>query len=88
VDVRAFKKRDGSALNVERDFHGHIGDSTCAGTAHPRAPSPASNELWGFVCDAAARAMFNVILTPNYNAQHNNHFHLEITPDAGWMLIK
>jgi hypothetical protein len=48
----------------------------------------ASAELWGFVCDSAERAVFNVILTPNFNKQHKNHFHVEITPDAAWMLIK
>ena len=34
------------------------------------------------------QAIFNVILTPNFNKQHKNHFHVEITPDAAWMLIK
>jgi hypothetical protein len=53
-----------------------------------RPPSPASTELWGFVCDAARSALFNVMLTPNYNTEHRNHFHLEITPEAGWMMVK
>ena len=28
-----------------------------------------------------------MMLTPNYNAEHFNHFHVEITPDANWMMI-
>jgi hypothetical protein len=88
LDVAQFKRRDGSVLEVERDFHGRIGLSTCADNARPSPPSAASGELWDFVCDSARDAIFNVILTPNYNAQHKNHFHLEITPDAAWMLIK
>ena len=88
VDVAKFTRKDGSVLDVERDFHGHPGQSSCTGGAHPNPPSPAAAELWGFVCDAAARGLFHVILTPNYNAEHHNHFHLEITPDAGWMLIR
>jgi hypothetical protein len=97
VDVRAFKRRDGSVLEVERDFHGRIGRGMCAGgggTAGegvgegPIPPSAAANELWGFVCEGARRALFNVMLTPNYNAEHRNHFHLEITPEAGWMMVK
>ena len=55
-----------------------IGQPTC-----PQRP----NELWSIVCDAADRATFNVMLTPNYNAQHFNHVHVEVTPDAGWMLV-
>lgn len=87
VDIGSFKKRDGSMMHVERDFHGHIGLGTCAPNVGPKPPSKSSDELWSFVCDSARRATFNVILTPNYNVQHKNHFHLEITPDAGWMLI-
>jgi hypothetical protein len=78
VDIAEFKKKDGTALVVQRDFHGKVGEPTC-----PSRP----NELWSIVCDAADRAIFNVMLTPNFNAQHFNHVHVEITPDAGWMLV-
>jgi len=80
VDIAAFKRSDGSVLSVERDFHGRVGLSTC--TARP-----APNELWSIVCDAADRGLFNVILSPNYNAQHFNHLHVEVTPQAAWMLV-
>ncbi len=78
VDIAEFKRKDGTSLVVQRDFHGKVGEPTC-----PSRP----NELWSIVCDAADRAIFNVMLTPNFNAQHFNHVHVEITPDAGWMLI-
>lgn len=86
VDVGTFKKRDGSVLSVEKDFAGHVGTVTCGAAAHPPTAA-AGRELWSLVCDAADRALFNVTLTPNFNAQHFNHFHLEITPKAKWMLI-
>ena len=88
VDVRAFKRKDGSVLEVERDFHGRIGLGTCVAGIAPSPPTAQATELWSFVCGAAERALFNVMLTPNYNAEHKNHFHLEITPEAGWMMIK
>jgi hypothetical protein len=88
VDIGSFRHKDGTVLAVERDFHGRVGLSTCSAAAHPNPASAQATELWGFVCEAARRAIFHVILTPNFNAQHKNHFHLEITPDAGWMLIK
>lgn len=87
VDIATFKRRDGTVLSVEKDFHGHIGDSTCGPTAQPPGTTPATTQLWRLVCDTAEQAIFNVMLTPNYNAQHFNHFHVEITPDAEWMLI-
>ncbi len=87
VDIATFKKKDGTVLSVEKDFHGHVGDATCGPTAHPPGTTPATTQLWTLVCATADKAIFNVMLTPNYNAQHFNHFHVEITPDANWMLI-
>jgi len=44
-------------------------------------------ELSSFVRSAGDQHLFNVILTPNYNDEHKDHVHLEITPDVDWMLI-
>jgi hypothetical protein len=87
VDIGVFKLKDGSTWNVQRDFAGQVGAATCGPTARPPAATPASIGLHALVCDAADRGLFNVILTPNHNAEHFNHFHVEVTPDAGWMLI-
>jgi hypothetical protein len=87
VDVGSFKKKDGTTLDVLRDFHGRVGVPTCGRGGKPNPPGAASDTLWSFVCDAAERATFHVILTPNFNQQHKNHFHFEITPNAAWMLI-
>lgn len=88
VDVGTFRRKDGSVINVEKDFHGRIGLATCAGAARPNPPAPEASTLWDLVCESARQAIFHVILSPNYNVQHKNHLHFEITPDAGWMLIK
>lgn len=87
LDIASFKKKDGTMLVVDKDFNGKIGWSTCAGGS-PKPATPAAVELWSYVCDSASRALFNVILTPNHNPEHHNHFHVEVTPDAEWMLIK
>lgn len=88
VDVGVLKKRDGSVLDVDKDWNGRIGMPTCADGTGPNPVTPAANELWDIVCDTARRALFHVMLTPNFNVEHKNHFHLEVTPDVGWMLIK
>jgi len=80
VDVVRFGKRDGSELVVERDFGGKIGTLTCGTHQPPR------NELWDIACDAAGR-YFQVVLTPNWNADHRNHFHLELT-SHDWVLVR
>jgi hypothetical protein len=87
ADIASFKKKDGTVLVVDKDFNGKLGLSTCAG-GKPNPSTPQAAELWSYVCDSASRAIFNVILTPNHNAEHHNHFHVEVTPDAEWMLIK
>jgi hypothetical protein len=79
VDVSSFGKKDGTRLVVERDFHGKIGSLTCA-------TDPAPNELWDIAC-ASAGKQFQVVLTPNWNAEHRNHFHLELTVHE-WVLAR
>ena len=86
VDVGSFKRRDGTVLNVERDFHGHIGALTCRGDAHPSPETPAAKELWEIACNAAG-SNFLVVLTPNWNAEHRNHLHLELTTHD-WVLVR
>jgi hypothetical protein len=78
VDVASFTKRDGTKLVVERDFHGRIGLLTCS--------EPARNELWEIACASAGR-QFQVVLTPNWNAEHKNHLHLELTIHD-WVLVR
>ena len=80
VDVASFTRKDGTKLVVERDFHGKVGSLTCA----TGAPPP--NELWEIAC-AAAGKQFQVVLTPNWNAEHRNHLHLELTVHE-WVLAR
>lgn len=88
VDIASFRLRDGTVWSVQKDFAGQIGAATCGPTARPPAPTAASTGLHALVCEAADRGIFNVILTPDHNAEHFNHFHVEVTPDANWMLIQ
>jgi hypothetical protein len=86
VDVGSFKRRDGTVLNVERDFHGRIGTLTCRGDAHPAPETPAASDLWDIACEAAGKE-FLVVLTPNWNTEHKNHLHLELTTHD-WVLVR
>jgi hypothetical protein len=86
VDVGSFKRRDGTVLDVERDFHGRIGTLTCRNDAHPTPETPAAKQLWDIACDAAGKN-FLVVLTPNWNTEHKNHLHLELTTHD-WVLVR
>ncbi len=86
-DAAKLTKSDGTVLSVLDDFHGAIGDLTCGDGAAPREATPAAIELRAILCEAMAKRIFNVALTPDYNKPHQNHFHLEVTSGVTWFLI-
>ena len=81
IDAAIFKTSDGKSLSVEKDFHGRIGAKPCP------APETAS-ELRKIACEANQARLFNVLLTPDYNWAHRNHFHLEVTAGVKWTLVR
>jgi hypothetical protein len=88
IDAASFTKSDGTKLDVERDFHGHIGAVTCGTDASPSPATDEALELRQIFCDAAAARLFNVALTPDYNWAHRNHFHLEVAAGAKWSMVR
>lgn len=58
---------------VERDWI--ITDETCPGTP----ADPADRVLHEIACAMYADGIFQIVLTPNYNAAHRNHFHVDMT---------
>jgi hypothetical protein len=87
IDAGRFVRRDGSTLDVEKDFHGRIGAKTCGPDAGPSPATPEAVALRGIVCEAAEARLFHVELTPDYNWQHRNHLHLEVTAHVRWFLV-
>ena len=87
IDAGSFVRRDGTTFDVERDFHGRIGSRTCGPNTGPSPATPAALALRAIVCEAADGHLFNVALTPDYNWQHRNHLHLEITARVKWFLV-
>jgi hypothetical protein len=87
IDAAEFKKDDGTTLDVDRDFAGRVGETTCGPNA-VQPPTVPSAELRSIVCEAALEHLFQVELTPDYNQKHKNHFHLEVTAHARWFLVR
>ncbi len=85
VDVAMLHKRDGRWISVQHDFHGRIGERTCGEGA--RVPDGAdARELRGLVCESSEQAIFTYVLTPDFNAAHADHFHMEVKPGVRWFL--
>jgi len=87
LDAARFVAKDGRVLDVEKHFHGAIGAQTCGAGGGPRPATPEALELRAILCEAVDQRLFNVVLTPNYNWPHRNHFHLEVTEGVKWFLV-
>lgn len=86
IDAARFIASDGTYYDVLDHFSGRIDAKTCGPKAAPRKKTKQSLELRAILCEAVEAHLFNIVLTPNYNRAHRNHFHLEVT-GAQWFLI-
>jgi hypothetical protein len=88
LDAAIFLRKDGTKLDVSKDFHGAIGTKTCGPKSGPWPATAQAKELRAIACEAADAHLFNVELTPDFNKKHKNHFHLEVTPGVKWFMVK
>lgn len=88
IDVAYFRNADGTALNVERDFAPRAGERPCAPGPIPKDATVPSLALRKLVCDAFDKQLFHLSLTPDYDAVHRDHFHLEVTPGASTFVVR
>jgi hypothetical protein len=86
IDVGKLHKKDGTWITLAAHFHGKIGDRACGADA-PVPENPEGRELRSIVCEAMDNHLFTYVLTPNYNAAHADHFHMEIKPGVKWFLV-
>jgi hypothetical protein len=87
MDAAIFTRKDGSKLSVLENFHGKIGDKTCGDGAGPHPATPDAKEIRAILCEAVDAHLFNVVLTPDFNRPHRNHFHLEVMAGVHWFLV-
>ena len=87
VDLTRLKLDSGQELVVERDFEGAIGEPVCGEGARSELSSDAKT-LRDLICDVARSELFHHILTPNHDAAHKDHFHLDIARGAHQRIIE
>jgi hypothetical protein len=82
IDIGEFRGAGGAVYNVLEDWVGDPSiEDPCVGT-------PATDEdrvLHELVCAWHADHVFDLILTPNYSASYDNHFHLEVSPGSHFL---
>lgn len=81
-------------LDVPADFAGMRGEEPCGPTANLHLPEGAdaaqkerSYRLRNFVCELARGGYLHHILTPNHDAAHESHLHLDIKRDNRWFSV-
>lgn len=82
IDLAGFVLADGTAYSVEEDWVIDAdGEETCgAATA-----DDADRFLHELICAQKAAGIWNIALTPNYNPDHRDHFHVDLTPDSDFI---
>lgn len=86
IDAARFHMRDGSVLAVLEDW-----DERERGG--PPCPVRASEDKQGrilrsVVCRAVERDLFQVVITPHHDRDHQNHVHLELVPGIAWSYVR
>jgi hypothetical protein len=77
IDIYGFRSAAGGAVySAERDWVINTRAAVCPGA--PRGEG--DTLLHRMACEMHAQKLFNIILTPNYNALHRDHIHVDLTP--------
>ncbi|MBN2340536.1 MAG: extensin family protein [Deltaproteobacteria bacterium] len=84
IDIRWFTFENGSTVDVLNHFEMNFHEPPCDDL-------PITEEgrfLQEFACILHQDKAFNVMLTPNADRDHENHFHFDITPNVKWYIIR
>jgi hypothetical protein len=81
IDFAQFTTTDGTTYNVKTDFVINADGKTCTD-----APQPGKDAwLHEVICELKAAKTWNIVLTPNYNDLHRDHFHVDLTPGSDYI---
>jgi Extensin-like protein C-terminus len=78
IDLAGFTTSDGTFYSVNDDW---MIDPNAEKTCMAPTVEGKDRFLHELICELKAANVWNIVLTPNYNADHRNHFHVDLTPD-------
>jgi len=79
IDIAGVTDRDGVYYNVTTDWViDPDGQKTCEA---PTVPGK-DTFLHEMICAIKANRVWNIVLTPNFNSAHRDHFHVDLTPGS------
>lgn len=82
IDIAGVTDKQGVYYSVNDDWViDPDSEQTCAA-----ATEPGKDEfLHQLICELKADGVWNIVLTPNYNDAHRNHFHVDLTSGANYI---
>jgi hypothetical protein len=82
IDIAGFTDSTGAYASVNDDWViDPSTERTCSAATEPGADA----FLHQVICELKAAGVWNIVLTPNYNSAHRNHFHVDLTPGADYI---
>ena len=86
IDAARFHLRNGDVIAVLDDWdERERGGAPCPVRASEDRPG---RILRSVVCRAVERDLFQVVLTPHHDLDHQNHVHLEVVPGIDWSYVR
>ena len=82
IDLAGFTDGAGAFSSVEKDW---VIDPTTEKTCTAATEPGKDRFLHELICALKAAGVWSIVLTPNYNADHRNHFHVDLTPGANFL---
>lgn len=82
IDLARFVHADGTTYTVETDW---VIDPTSGTTCTAATEGDKDSWLHQVICALKTDAVWNIVLTPNYNASHRDHFHVDLTEGSDFI---
>lgn len=81
IDLAAFTTTDDTTYTVKTDWVIDPADDTC----NAATETDKDTFLHQLICELKANDVWNIVLTPNYNADHRDHFHVDLTKNSDFI---
>lgn len=82
IDLAGFTTGDGAFYSVNDDW---VIDPTTEKTCEAGTENDKDAFLHEAICALKGDAVWNIVLTPNYNDAHRNHFHVDLTEGGNFI---
>jgi len=81
IDLAGFTDKNGEFYSVNDDWVIDPDGNTCSAATE----NDKDAFLHQLICELKADRVWNIVLTPNYNDAHRNHFHVDLTPGSDFI---